>query len=63
MPSQTGKIGDDVSVHEIRNKATVNSKVKVKPKVYTAERIIGNGSFGVVYKALEDESNLTDQEK
>ena len=54
-------MGDEVGIHEIKGKPT--NKVKTLPKIYTAERIIGNGSFGVVYKAIEDERNLTEEEK
>lgn len=46
-----------VGTHEIKGHGppTGAHRKRVFPKVYTAERIIGNGSFGVVYKAVQDE--------
>ena len=45
----------DVVPHEIKNEGPPKGtkREKFKPNVYVAERIIGNGSFGVVYKAMQ----------
>ena len=43
-------LGDMVGIH--KKGGGGGKKVrKAKPKTYQAEKIIGNGSFGVVYKA------------
>ena len=53
--------GQGPPVQSGKNK-TVN---RAYPKVYQADKIIGNGSFGVVYKALqeirEEEANQNNQ--
>jgi len=40
-----------VAVHKKGGGPTKMKQRKTKPKTYQAEKIIGNGSFGVVYKA------------
>ena len=43
-------MGDLVGIHKKGGGGGKKSR-KAKPKTYQAEKIIGNGSFGVVYKA------------
>jgi hypothetical protein len=40
-----------VAVHKKGGGPAKLKQRKTKPKTYQAEKIIGNGSFGVVYKA------------
>ena len=44
----------EVAKHEFKAHK-MKKHVKVPPKVYVADKIIGNGSFGVVYKAIQGE--------
>ena len=48
-----------VEPHEVKGEGLPKQvkREKVKPTVYIAERIIGNGSFGVVYKAVQNSNN------
>jgi serine/threonine protein kinase len=44
-------LGDMVAPHKPGPVPAKLKGAKVVPRSYTAEKIIGNGSFGVVYKA------------
>ena len=52
VQSEHPDLGDLIGIHE--KPGGSKQARKEKPKTYKAEKIIGNGSFGVVYKALND---------
>lgn len=49
-------LGDMVGTHKAGPVPAKMKGTKVEPKSYTAEKIIGNGSFGVVYKACQTQA-------
>ena len=52
----------EVGKHEFKAHK-MKKHVKVLPKVYVADKIIGNGSFGVVYKAMQGEQEDENESK